>query len=91
MDVFGDLVCNVVHNAVQKRGESVHPFSDKRKTWLRKWSSVLDARMLNIIRFQSSRRSFLGAAPADLMKAAISVYPQSSSPSVWPSRAIADV
>jgi hypothetical protein len=26
-----------------------------------------------------------------LMKAAISVYPQSSSPSVWPSRAIADV
>ena len=31
MDVFGDLVCNVVHNAVQKRGRMRPPFFGQEK------------------------------------------------------------
>ena len=52
------------------KGERIHPFSDNRNPWFLRWSSVLDTRMLNTIRFQSSTRSFLGFAPADLIKEA---------------------
>ena len=45
------------------RGERCQPSALRIKPWFLMWSSVLETAMLNTIRFHSSVKSFLGAAP----------------------------